>query len=90
MGEIKRERRLLENPLRVTQVGVDVAGNTDRIATVQRLCVQHDDRVVIHVDSAGLRCDRQGDLMVLSADGRPAPMSMNCRIRPQRGSAPCV
>ena len=47
----------------VAEVGVDVLGGTRLVAVQQRPGMGEDDRVVVYVNDAGLRCDLLGDLV---------------------------
>ena len=53
----------LQDGAGVAQVGVDVLGGARFAAGEQRPGVGEDDRVVVHVDDPGLRCDVLGDLV---------------------------
>jgi hypothetical protein len=62
-GEVKQPSRLVQDPACVTQVTVDVGGLAFRAADQQRAGVGQDHRIVVHVDHAGRRRDRLGDLV---------------------------
>ncbi len=82
LGEIEQLRGLLEDlpwP-RVEVGGLDVlVVPGSRRWSAERAGVGEDDRVVVHVDD-GTRRGCLGEFVVLSADGRPVPMSRNWRI----------
>ena len=62
-GEVKQPSRLVQDPACVTQVAVDEGGLAFRAADQQRAGVGQDHRIVVHVDHAGRRGDRLGDLV---------------------------
>src|SRR5580704_16917183 len=62
-AEVQRPRGFGQDLLRLTQVGLDVVGDTFRGAGEQRPGVRRDDRVVIDVDDAGSGRDGLGHLV---------------------------
>src|SRR5439155_19384220 len=71
LAEVQGAGRLLEDLVRVPQVGVEVRGDALRAAGQQRAGVRQDQRVVVDVDDAALRRDGLGHLVRVAGRGQP-------------------
>ena len=71
LAEVQGAGRLLEDLVRVPQVGVEVRGDALRAAGQQRAGVRQHQRVVVDVDDAALRRDGLGHLVGVAGRGQP-------------------
>jgi hypothetical protein len=61
LREVERVHRVLEDRLRLPEVALDIGGGAFGAALQQEVSVRQDDRVVVDVDDARVRCCPLGD-----------------------------